>query len=147
MSKINLTEKEKDFIGRKCCNCGSEEDLEYHHVIPLSMGGNNTISNLCCLCYSCHSLIHFGKIKNINHSEATKAGLQKAKERGVRLGQPKGAKLVTKKSIDAKQKILELNYSFNGTLSNEETYKIIGISRNTFYKYKNELMKDYHKNN
>lgn len=139
MSKINLTEEEKIKIGKQCCNCGAKEDLQYHHIVPLSMGGNDIVSNICCLCYSCHSLIHFGKKKNINHSEATKMGLQKAKERGIKLGQPKGAKLNTKKSIEAKQKILELNYDFYGTLSNEETYKTIGISRNTFYKYKKEL--------
>ena len=69
MSKINLTEKEKAKIGKQCCNCGKKEDLEYHHIVPLSMGGNNIVSNICCLCYSCHSLIHFGEKKNINHSE------------------------------------------------------------------------------
>lgn len=142
MSKINLTEKEKNIIGKKCCNCGKEEDLEYHHIVPLSMGGSNNLSNLCCLCYSCHSLIHFGKKKNINHSEATKIGLQKAKEKDIKLGLKKGTKLITKKSVEAKQKILELNYDFNGSLSNEDTYKKIGISRNTFYKYKKELMNE-----
>lgn len=142
MSKINLTEKEKTIIGRKCCNCGKEKDLEYHHIVPLSMGGSNNLSNLCCLCYSCHSLIHFGEKKNISHSEATKAGLQRAKEKGIKLGQPKGIKLITKKSIEAKQKIIELNYDFNGSLNNEETYKKIGISRKTFYKYKKELKRE-----
>ena len=139
MSAVNLTEEQKDILGRKCCNCGSEKDLQYHHIVPLSFGGNNIISNICCLCYQCHSKIHFGKEKNINHSEATKAGLQRAKERGVQLGLKKGTKLTTQKSIEAKQKILELNYDFNGTLSNEDTYKQIGISRNAFYKYKREL--------
>ena len=139
MSAIILTEMEKDIVGKKCCNCGSEKDIQYHHIIPLSLGGNNILSNIVPLCYSCHSLLHFGEKKNINHSEATKAGLQRARERGVQLGQKKGTKLTTKKSIEAKEKILELNCDFNGTLSNEETYKKIGISRNTFYKYKKEL--------
>ena len=135
-----LTNEEKEIIGLKCCNCGSETDLEYHHIIPLALGGFNKLSNMCCLCYQCHSLLHFGTKKNINHSEATKKGLQKAKERGVILGLPKGTKLTTKKSLDAKEKIKQLNYSFEGTLNNEETYKQIGISRNTFYKYKKELL-------
>lgn len=38
MSKINLTEEEKIKIGKQCCNCGTKEDLEYHHIVPLSMG-------------------------------------------------------------------------------------------------------------
>lgn len=142
MSEVHLTEAEKDLLGRKCCNCGSEKDLQYHHIVPLTFGGNNILSNICCLCYNCHSKIHFGETKNINHSEATKAGLQRARERGVQLGQKKGAKLITKVSIAAKEKILELNCDFNGTLSNEETYKEIGISRNTFYKYKRELREE-----
>ena len=135
-----LTNKEREIVGQECCNCGSKDNLEYHHIIPLSLGGNNKLSNLCCLCYSCHSLLHFGKTKHINHSEATKKGLQRARERGVQLGQPKGAKLTTQKSLEAKKLIKELNYSFEGNLSNEETYKQIGISRNTFYKYKKELL-------
>ena len=134
-----LTDNEKEIVGKECCNCSSIEDLEYHHIVPLSLGGQDKLSNICCLCYKCHSLIHFGTEKHINHSEATKRGLQKARERGVILGQPKGAKLTTKKSIEAKELIKQLNYSFNGTLSNEETYKQIGISRNSFYKYKKEL--------
>lgn len=142
MSEIKLTEKEKDQIGRKCCNCGSIESLQYHHIVPLTFGGNNIPSNICCLCYKCHSLIHFGKVKNINHSEATKAGLQRARERGTRLGIEKGTKLTTKKSIESKKLILELNIDFNSTLSNEDTYKQISISRNAFYKYKKELREE-----
>ena len=53
--------------------------------------------------------------------------------------QPKGTKLTTKKSIVMKEKIKALNYSFEETMSNEETYQYLGISRNTFYKYKKEL--------
>ena len=138
--RIKLTDNEKKQIGLVCCNCGNEQDLEYHHIIPLSLGGQNKLSNLCCLCNNCHSLLHFGENKNISHSEATKQGLQRAKERGTQLGRPKGTKLVTKKSLEAKELIKKLNYTFEGNLNNEATYKQIGISRNTFYKYKNELL-------
>lgn len=142
MSKINLTKTQKEEIGLQCCNCGSKIDLQYHHIVPLSLGGNNILSNLCCLCYKCHSLLHFGNKKNINHSEATKAGIQKAKAQGKQIGMKKGTKLITKKSITSKEKIRELNIDFNGNLSNEETYKFIGISRKTFYKYKAEMRQE-----
>ena len=52
------------------------------------------------------------------------------------------SKLITKKSIASKEKIRELNIDFNGNLSNEETYKFIGISRKTFYKYKAEMRRE-----
>ena len=114
-----------------CINCGALA-TQYHHVVPKILGGNDT-SNVVPLCDKCHGLIHNVSYEKcqISHSELTKLGLQKAKERGT--------KLTTKKSIVMKEKIKALNYSFEGTMSNEETYQYLGISRNTFYKYKKEL--------
>ena len=69
----------------------------------------------------------------------TSEGLLTAKLNGRRVGQPKGAKLVTKKSIDAKKVIRKHSVSFGGTLSDPELIKLTGVSRKTFYKYKREL--------
>ena len=121
MSIINLTESEKDIIGRKCCNCGSDIDVAYHHIVPTELGGKNILSNICCVCYGCHSLIHFGKNKNINHSELTKEGIKKARLNGKQIGQRKGAKLNVKKEAPAKEMIKKHNKSFGGQLTNEET--------------------------
>lgn len=33
-----LTKEDKQEIGLVCCNCGSREELEYHHVVPVSLG-------------------------------------------------------------------------------------------------------------
>jgi len=71
--------------------------------------------------------------------QRTREGIVTAKLAGKRIGQPKGAKLTTKKSIDAKSKILKYNKAFGGTLTNEETWKLINISKMTFYRYKAEL--------
>ena len=57
------------------------------------------------------------------------------------IGNVKGVKLTTKKSIAAKAKILELSKDFNGTLDDADVIKVTGISRNTYYKYKAELRK------
>jgi len=72
--------------------------------------------------------------------QRTKEGIVTARLNGKRIGLQKGAKLTTKKSIEAKSKIRKYNNSFNGTLNNEETWKLIGISKMTFYKYKSELI-------
>lgn len=80
--------------------------------------------------------------------ERTSEGLREAKKKGKRVGCSKGDKLITKKSIEAKEKIRKYNNSFGGALNNEDTWKLIGISKMTFYKYKNEMMAaEYHKAN
>lgn len=50
-----------------------------------------------------------------------------------------GAKLTIKKSIEAKKRIQKHSKDFNGALSDVDCMKLIGLARNTFYKYKREL--------
>lgn len=71
--------------------------------------------------------------------QRTKEGMETARINGKQIGQKEGRKLETKKSIRAKQDIRMLNRSFNGTLDDKETIRLVGISRNSFYKYKKEL--------
>ena len=76
-------------------------------------------------------------------SEGMKATQKKNKqlpeEQQTQIGQKKGAKLNTKKSIEAKKIILKNSKDFNGTNTDAEVMKIAGISRNSYYKYKREL--------
>lgn len=72
--------------------------------------------------------------------QRTKEGIETARLNGKQIGQKKGSKLTTKKSIEAKKQILKYNKSFNGSLTNEDTWKLIGISKTSFYKYKEELL-------
>ena len=71
--------------------------------------------------------------------QKTSEGMLTAKISGKRVGQPKGSKLVTKKSKKAKEQILKYNRDFDGTLTDSECIKLIGIAKNTYYDYKREL--------
>lgn len=72
--------------------------------------------------------------------QRTKEGIETARLNGKQIGHKHGTKLITKKSISAKEIIKKYNRSFGGQLDNEQTRKLAGISKATFYKYKRELM-------
>ena len=71
--------------------------------------------------------------------QKTKVGIEAARQNGKQIGQKKGNKLTIKKETPAKEKILKFSRDFNGNLSDPECIELIGISRNTYYKYKKEL--------
>ena len=50
--------------GYKCSKCGSCNNVNVHHKIPLSKGGTNNIKNLIPLCRDCHEKIHGFKFGN-----------------------------------------------------------------------------------
>lgn len=56
--------KQRDEIlllhNNKCdvCNFDFTPILQIHHILPLQQGGNNSLSNLMCLCPNCHQIIH-----------------------------------------------------------------------------------------
>jgi hypothetical protein len=42
----------------RCANCGSSGEMHVHHIVPLSKGGTNNLTNLKALCRDCHVLVH-----------------------------------------------------------------------------------------
>ena len=48
-----------------------------------------------------------------------------------------------KKAIQAKEIIKKHSKTFGGDLTDVEVQKLAGISRNTLYKYKRELIQEY----
>ena len=71
--------------------------------------------------------------------QRTREGIETARLNGKIPGRRPEAKVVTKKSIEAKATILKHSIDFNGTLSDADVMRLAGIARNTYYKYKREL--------
>ena len=69
--------------------------------------------------------------------QRTREGIETARLNGKQIGQVKGTKLTTKKSIQANEIIKQHSIDFGGTLNDKNVIKLCGISRNSFYKYKN----------
>ena len=74
--------------------------------------------------------------------QRTREGIETARLNGKQIGQKQGAKLTTKKSVEAKKLIRKHNKTFGGSLTNEETWTLIGISKMTFYKYLREMKEE-----
>ena len=71
--------------------------------------------------------------------QRTKEGIETARLNGKQIGLEKGTKLTTKKSIECKELIQKYSKDFEGSLSDKHCIRLIGISSNTYYKYKREL--------
>ena len=71
-----------------------------------------------------------------------KEGIVRAQMDGVQIGRAKGCTVETKKSIEMKDKIIKMSKSFEGNLKDTEVIAILGIARNTFYKYKTQIKAD-----
>ena len=74
-----------------------------------------------------------------------KDGMRSKKEAAARngvlleYGTKQGTKIITSKSIEAKEKIKKYSKTFEGNLSDIDCIKLVGVSKNTYYKYKSEL--------
>ena len=66
--------------GTICVNCQKEcgENIIFHHIVPLAVGGTNNISNIVPICEDCDSLIH--NIDRTNWKILQKKGIEKAKQ-------------------------------------------------------------------
>ena len=71
--------------------------------------------------------------------QRAKEGIETARRNGKKIGRSYGTSVTTKKSVKAKQKILKYSKDFGGTLSDVDCMRMIGIARNTYYRYKSQL--------
>lgn len=72
----------------------------------------------------------------------TAEGIETARRNGKQIGQVKHRKLNVKKKKPCQDFMLHRLKTFGGELSDKECITLLGISRNTFYKYKSELVDD-----
>lgn len=72
--------------------------------------------------------------------QRTREGIQTAKAHGKQIGQVRGATLNVKKKSPIKDEILKKSKAFGGTYTDTDLIKVLGIARNTYYKYKKELL-------
>ena len=81
MSANNIFVSEID--KESCFECGSSEELHFHHPVPKSRGGTRTIP----LCLECHANAHH-RDKNMNTSKLTRDALARLRQDGRALGSP-----------------------------------------------------------
>lgn len=71
--------------------------------------------------------------------QRTREGIETARLAGKQIGGVTGKKLHVKKADTASKLIRRYSRDFDGTLTDIECIKLIGISRNTYYRYKANL--------
>ena len=71
--------------------------------------------------------------------QRTREGIQTARLNGKQIGMVKGTTYETKKSKAVKPLILKYSRDFNGSLTDRDCMKLLGIANNSYYKYKKEL--------
>lgn len=74
--------------------------------------------------------------------QRTREGIETARRAGKQIGQKKGARLVSRKSVRAKEVIRKHSRDFDGSLSDSDTMTLAKVSRNSYYKYKRELKEE-----
>lgn len=110
--------------GNICCNCGDNRNIEFHHIVPLSLGGKDILTNIVPLCNRCHNLIH-----NVNMGAGIlgpqSEKFQKALKEG-RVGRPKIK--ITDNYLEAYADWKEKK------ITATEAMKRAGVSRATWYR-------------
>ena len=119
--------------GTICCNCGEvdPERIQYHHIVPISLGGKDILSNIIPICDNCHHKIHgiSNKKGAMSYSALIKQGLASARKKGRVGGRPS----TDKKKLDTAVKLYLAN-----EMSVREICETVGISNSVLYRYLKE---------
>ena len=68
--------------------------------------------------------------------QRTREGIETARLAGKKIGRQHGEYVKTRKELEMVPKILKLSKDFGGSLTDSECIELLGIARNTYYKYK-----------
>ena len=71
--------------------------------------------------------------------QRTREGIETARLCGKQIGGVVGRKLHVRKADMAMQKMKKYSRDFGGTLTDGECIRLIGVSRNSYYKYKRQM--------
>lgn len=74
--------------------------------------------------------------------QRTREGIETARLNGKQIGQRTGAKLKVKKAEKAKVEIVRYSKDFDGQLDDPDVIRLVGVARNTYYRYKKQLRKE-----
>lgn len=118
-------------LPEQCQNCGSCEDLEIHHIVPLVKDGNNIIGNVVRLCGLCHGKIHGLKIER---KELMREGKKRAKQENPEWREGRPRRKLTPRHLEA-VRLLE-NHSY------KETAARTGISTATLQRIKKQYKEE-----
>lgn len=119
----SFQDKLKEKLGVKCIYCGhsGENEIEYHHIVPVSQGGDNRLSNIVPLCNECHKKAH-GK----NPIEG-----KKYKKKGRPSNEkPEHAEMI-------------IDLYLENMLGLAEAMEILGVRRHVYYNLVNEYREKY----
>jgi len=133
--RINKWKKSKMIEKDVCFECGSKEAIHYHHVVPDSLGGTQTLP----LCSECHGKVHDRKFVDI--SFLVKEGLRKRKEQGVILGRRKGTPKSDERFLNDPKYKTTIDYLVTNQYSYREISSKTSISVNTILKL-NKILKN-----
>ena len=70
-----------------CVACGTQNNLNQHHLVPRCLGGSDDESNLLTLCGLCHTKAHQVQA-NWRHSELTRKAMRHKQANGEYIGGP-----------------------------------------------------------
>lgn len=113
-NRISFKRMLREVMPPVCGNCGSDENVEYHHIVPLSIGGTNRLTNIVPLCNRCHKAFHCGQhISKYKNTE--------------NMGRPRKATLTPE--------VEEILWDWaNGKIGHSECKELLGYSKSTHIK-------------
>ena len=111
---------------RFCVICGTNKDLQHHHIIPKSLGGDDHQHNFLTLCWEHHDWIH--DIRKTKSKKNFVACIKAGQKNGVG-GRPKLPK----------EKELEVCKLWNEGKSYRQIQKETGVALSTIQR----ISKDY----